>query len=134
VEEGGKHMKIELRITTAVAAALLAGGCDRQPRDNGWTTAQDTAVCTDRQGNRVPDANCRQTRYAHGGGSAFAWYFLARNARLPFLGERVGGGSYARNPAARYAFAPAATAVTRSGAISRGGFGSAARFFGGGRS
>ncbi|AXJ95508.1 MULTISPECIES: hypothetical protein [unclassified Sphingomonas] len=126
-------MKIDLRITTAVAASLLASGCDRQPKDNGWTTAQDTAVCTDKQGNRVADANCRRASYAHGGGG-FGWYYLGRNARLPFLGERVGGGSYARNPAARYAFAPPATAVTRSGAISRGGFGSAARFFGGGRS
>jgi hypothetical protein len=126
-------MTIDPKLTTALAATLLAAGCNRQPRDNGWTTAQDTAVCTDAQGRRVADANCRRTGYAHGGG-AFAWYFLGRNARLPYLGERVGGGSFARSPGARYAFAPASTAVTRSGAVSRGGFGSAARFFGGGRS
>ncbi|MGR6330713.1 hypothetical protein ACU5AX_16755 [Sphingomonas sp. XXL09] len=128
-------MNRDLKLTTALAAALLAGGCDRQPKDNGWTTAQDTAICTDAQGNRVADARCRRTAYAHGGaGNAFAWYFLGRNARLPYLGERASGGSFARSPSARYAFAPASSAVTRSAAISRGGFGSAGRFFGGGRS
>lgn len=129
-------MNRDLKLTTALAAALLAGGCDRQPKDNGWTTAQNTAICTDAQGRRVADGNCRATQAHHGGVGvgAFAWYFLGRNARLPYLGERASGGSFESSPAARYAFAPASTAVTRSAAISRGGFGSAGRFFGGGRS
>ena len=128
----GKLMKIELRITTGVAAALLASGCGHQ--DNGWTAQQDTAVCTDKAGQRVADGNCERQRYAgHGGGvgNAFLWYYLVRNSAVPYYGERVRGGSYNRTAGTSYFRAPAGSSMSRSSAVSRGGFGSSARGFGG---
>ena len=129
----------DLKITTGVAAALLAAGCgQQQEQDNGWTAAQDTAVCVDKQGQRVPDDKCPQQRHAATSSfaSPFLWYYLGRSAALPYYGDRVGGGSYAPTAGHSYFRAPAGTAVTRaaavrSGAISRGGFGASARGFGG---
>ncbi len=120
-------MKADLKITTALAATLLAAGCQQQP-DNGWTADRDTAVCVDRAGKRVPDAQCPRTAYAgqSGGVSPFLWYYLGRSASVPYYGEPVRGGSFAMRPGSSYSRAPAFTAVTRAGAISRGGFGSSA--------
>ncbi|MCU6454178.1 hypothetical protein LPN01_08820 [Sphingomonas sp. A2-49] len=125
-------MRPELKFTTGMAAALLASACSEPQRD-GWTAQGDTAVCTDRAGNRVADNQCQRQAHAGGGASPFLWYFLARNALIPPYGERVGGGSYARVPGRSYGRAPAASNVTRAGAISRGGFGASARSFGGAR-
>lgn len=126
-------MKGELKVTTAIAAALLAGACSSTP-DNGWgeTAERDTAICTDRNGQRVPETNCQQ-HVSHGGGAAnaFLWYYLARSSVVPYYGDRVGGGSYQRAAGTSYFRAPAASSMTRSAAISRGGFGSSARGFGG---
>ena len=128
-------MRHDLTFTTALAAALLAAGCGQRNDDaDGWVAQSDTALCTDRDGKRVADNNCARQAHAGGGASPFLWYFLARNAMIPPYGERVGGGSFARAPGRAYGFAPAATQVTRAGAISRGGFGASARSFGGGRS
>jgi hypothetical protein len=121
-------MKFDLKITTGVAAALLAVGCGQ--RDNGWTAQQDTAICTDRSGQRVPDANCQRNTGSHIG-SAFLWYYLGRSSTIPYYGERATGGSFNRAPSVTYARAPAGSAMSRSAAISRGGFGSSARSFGG---
>ena len=126
-------MKFDLKLTTAISAALMAAACSNNEGD--WTAQRDTAVCTDKAGNRVADSNCQQQR-AHSGSSgavagAFAWYYLSRNSRVPYMGERAIGGSFAGVPGRAYAHAPASTAVTRSAAISRGGFGSSARSFGG---
>ncbi|WP_083925553.1 hypothetical protein [Sphingomonas sp. Mn802worker] len=120
-------MRKDLTITTAIAAALLTGACNR--RDAEWTTQQDTAICTDSSGRRIADVNCRRANAAggHGGG----WYYLNRGRNIPPLGERVAGGSYQGRSGGRYVTAPVTTAVTRSVAISRGGFGSSARGFGG---
>jgi hypothetical protein len=128
-------VRADLKFTTSVAAALLASGCGKA-QDDGWAAPTDTAVCTDRSGNRVTDDRCRSLAQGGGGhaaGSAFLWYFLARNALIPPYGERVGGGSYARAPGRSYARAPVATRVTRAGAISRGGFGASASRFGSAR-
>ena len=38
-------MNRDLKITTAVAAALLAGACGQ--RETQWTADRDTAICTD---------------------------------------------------------------------------------------
>lgn len=121
-------MTFDLRITIGMAAAVLASGCQRQPER--FTADRDTAICTDRSGRRVADSQCSQAQ-RHAGGGGFGWYYLARNATLPYLGERARGGSY-RPTASRYVRAPVASAVTRSGAVSRGGFGGSGRFFGSG--
>ncbi|WP_314372720.1 hypothetical protein [Sphingomonas paucimobilis] len=120
-------MAFDLKWTTALAAALLAGGCNRNNADDGWTAETDTAICTDAQGKRLPDDRCRQHRV--GGGGAF-WYFLGRGRSIPFYGERATGGSFRAMGGTRYQTAPSATAMTRSAAISRGGFGSSAHRFG----
>ena len=61
------------------------------------------------------------------------WYFLGRNSVIPPYGERARGGSFSRAGGVSYARAPANTFVSRSGAISRGGFGASAHSFGSGR-
>lgn len=130
----------ELKITTGVAAALLAAACGQQEEaDNGWTADRDTAVCVDKAGNRVPDGQCPQAgqAVAAGGGhvSPFLWYYLGRQSAVPYYGERVGGGSYAPVGGHSYARASAAMTGTRSavasaraggGSIVRGGFGASA--------
>ncbi|MBB4610167.1 MULTISPECIES: hypothetical protein [Sphingomonas] len=121
-------MAFDLRLTTAMAAALLASGCNRAKADDNWTTDRDTAICTDAQGVRLPDDRCRQHRVG-GGGGAF-WYFLGRGRAIPWFGERATGGSFRAATGARYAYAPPGSAMTRSAAVSRGGFGSSARRFG----
>ncbi len=125
--------KVELLLTGALASALLLTGCNR--RDD-WTAQQDTAICVDQHGNRVPDNSCEQTAgyYGggyHGGGNPFLWYYLGRSSRIPYYGERAYGGSLTRTTGATYFHAPVSTAYTRSAAISRGGFGASVRAFGG---
>ncbi len=120
-------MRINLRWTTAMAAALMASGCNRAKADDNWTADKDTAICTDTQGKRLPDDRCRQTRV--GGGGAF-WYFLGRGRAIPFYGERAKGGSFRPAGGARYFTAPRGSAMTRSAAVSRGGFGASASRFG----
>ena len=115
--------KGELRITTAVSAALLAAGCGPKfDAKNGWTAAENTAVCTDQQGRRVEDRNC-DTRTAYAGGPHYGWYYLGRGSYVPGIGGWARGGSYA---------APAGSHFTRAGvsaaSIARGGFGSSAHF------
>jgi hypothetical protein len=122
-------MRIDLKWTTAMAAALLASGCNRAKADDNWTADKDTAICTDSQGKRLPDDRCRQTRTGGIGGGAF-WYFLGRGRAIPFYGERATGGSFRPVGGARYFTAPSGSAMTRSAAISRGGFGASASRFG----
>lgn len=141
-------MKKQLSMTTAMAAALLAlPGCSS---DNGWEDVvadKDTAVCVDKEGKRVEDAQCtRQASTGSGTGagaglsSAFLWYYLGRNARVPYYGDSVrdqrfaNSGSYAPRAGAAYSLAPQAANITRSRAVSRGGMGSRGSFFGSGRS
>ncbi|WP_312489900.1 hypothetical protein [Sphingomonas sp.] len=125
-------MAFDLKWTTALAAALLASGCNRGAGDDGWTADTDTAICTDAQGKRLPDDRCRQHRVG-GGGGAF-WYFLGRGRTIPFIGERAQGGSFRAAGGTAYRSAPTGTAITRSAAISRDGFGSSGHYFGGARS
>ena len=124
----------DLRITTGIAAALLAAGCSRQDPDNGWTADRDTAVCVDQQGHRVPDGQCPRQRSAGiggGMGSAFLWYYIGRQSAVPYYGDVVRGGSYAPSAGRSYFRAPASTAMSRASAVSRGGFGSSAHASGG---
>lgn len=122
--------KAKLTITTAVAGALAMAGCGRSNDEwEGSATQfarQDTQVCMDRStGQRIEDGHCRS--HGSSGGKFFAWYYLTRGAAMPYYGDRVTGGSFARAPGRSYAYAPASTAMTRSAAISRGGFGSTAK-------
>lgn len=122
----------ELKITTGVAAALLAAGCGQsRDADNGWTASQDVAVCVDKDGKRVPDGQCPRQQFASGhpypAGSPFLWYYIGRSQALPYYGDVVRGGGYRPAAGRSYFRAPSVTSMTRSTAIARGGFGSSAR-------
>lgn len=125
---GGRMKTIHLNLTLVAASAVTLAACDQQP--DHWVAQQETAVCVDQSGNRVPDADC-QTYHPGGVGNAFLWYYLGRNSAVPYYGERVSGGSFTRTAGATYFHAPVSTAMTRSAAIARGGFGSSAHAFGG---
>lgn len=137
-------MKKQLSMTTAMAAALLAlPGCSS---DDGWddvVAEKDTAVCVDKQGNRVEDSQCeRQASHRTGGGgsSAFLWYYLGRRSAVPYYGDSIndpryrGHGSFTPGAGVQYDRSPMASRMTRSQAVSRGGMGSRSRHFGSGRS
>jgi uncharacterized protein YgiB involved in biofilm formation len=122
--------KAKLTITTAVAGALVLAGCNRAKDDWEGSATQfakhDTQVCTDRStGQRIEDSHCR--KHGSGGAKFFAWYFLSRGAPMPYYGDKVAGGSFARAPGRSYFSAPGSTRMTRASAVSRGGFGSSAR-------
>jgi len=126
----GSMKTIHLNLTLVAASAMTLAACDQQP--DQWTAQQDTQICVDKSGNRVPDADCQN--YHPGGGAvgnAFLWYYLGRSSAVPYYGERVSGGSFTRTAGATYFHAPVSTAMTRSAAVARGGFGSSARSFGG---
>ena len=135
-------MRKQLSMTTAMAAALVAlPACSSS---DGWNedviADRDTAVCVDQQGSRVDDDLCSDGRHHSGASSAFLWYYIGRNAAVPYYGDSIhdrryaGRGSFARQPGVNYSPAPASTRMTRSQAVSRGGLGSSSRRFGGGRS
>ena len=113
-----------LHITLAVSGALLTGACARSfDEDEGWTAAEDTAVCTDQAGNRVPDEQCDRPRTAYAGGYyPYHWYYLGRGYSIPPYGERVSGGSYDAGGRTY------ARSHESAGRISRGGFGSSSHF------
>lgn len=141
----GPRKRPQLYLTSAMAAALLSLPACTSPK-NEWEEVkadQDTAICTNAEGVRVADSNCANPTRAHSGpgiGSAFLLYYLGRNMRVPFLGDRVqetnrpGQGSFVPRQGASYARAPATSNITRSQAVSRGGLGARSSYFGSGRS
>jgi hypothetical protein len=116
-------------LTTTLAAALAVSACGRPANqwDESYNVYSDrnTAVCTDKNKRRVPDSYCQQNR-GGGAGNAFMWYYLGKSAAVPYHGDPVRGGSFARTPGATYFHAPASSSVTRAAAVSRGGFGKSA--------
>lgn len=139
-------MKKQLTMTTAMAATLLAlPACSSRDDWNGDTYAEDdTAICVDKDGNRVDDSQCTPSTYHsggyHGGGAsnAFLWYYIGRNSAMPYYGESIhdrrfaGHGTFQPQPNTYYQRAPEHSRTTRSAAVSRGGLGSSGRKFGGG--
>lgn len=135
-------MTKRLTITTALTSALLAlPGCTSgDDWDDNVYADRDTSVCVDREGRRVYDDNCRGG-YTGGSGGGYSHYYISRNSPVPFYGESVfdsryagSAGSFTPQPGRAYAQPPSITNMTRSQAVSRGGLGSSARGFGGGRS
>lgn len=124
---------INLSLTTALAATFLAGCGQREPEwgdDLDNYADSDTAICVDGDGQRVDDDYCDDDR-RYGGG--FGFIYLGRGGYIPYYGERARLGSYSTTPRVGtvYGRAPAVANMTRSAAVSRGGFGSSARSSGG---
>lgn len=135
-------MKKQLFLTTAMAATLSSlSGCSSPEDDWGSevTADSDTAVCMDEDGYRIDDNACDKDYAVRSSGGRY-WYYVNRGNRIPYYGDsvldpRLGfQGTYFRNEGVKYARAPATANISRSVAVSRGGFGSKARFFGSGRS
>jgi hypothetical protein len=121
----------DLKITGALALAFVTAACGpTSDYDVQEFADRDTAVCVDKQGRRVDDSNCRR---GYGGNGAFYPYYVNRGGPIPYYGDSVrearyrGGGGFRQTPGRSYYRAPASTTVTRSAAVSRGGFGSSAR-------
>ena len=136
-------MKKQLFLTTAMAATLGSlSGCSSPEDDwgNDVVADRDTRVCVDQNGYRVDDDRCERSTHVHSGGGGLFWYYIGRGSRVPYYGDPVRDprygfkGSYFPTKGVNYAKAPAATAMSRSSAVSRGGWGSSGRSFGGGRS
>lgn len=134
--------KRQLVLTSAMAATLSAlGGCSSAEDDwNGNQIAStDTAVCVDDAGYRVEDWQCDDDGRSYRGGGA-GWFYARRGSTVPYYGDPVVNGSNgivgSRTPEAGKYYTRAASSanMTRSAAVSRGGFGSSGRGFGGGRS
>ena len=106
--------KFNLPLTTAISAAMLASaGCSS---DKEWQASENTKVCVDGAGNRVPEDQCKNQS------SPFRWYYISRGGYVPGYYGGVSGGSYV--PAAsENSYAPA-PAEAPAGAVTRGGFGS----------
>jgi hypothetical protein len=133
-------MKKQIFMTAAMAATLSGCASGDDWGDDSWADA-DTAVCVDQQGQRIADHNCDDDTYYRGGYvRGYSWYYVGRGKRIPYYGDSirdqrfVGGGSFSPTPGTPYAKAPESTRVTRSQAVSRGGFGSRSGSYGGGRS
>ena len=125
---------INLSLTTALAATFLAGCGQREPQwgdDLDNYARSDTAICVDGDGQRIDDDACGDNRRYGGGFGTFI--YLGRGGYIPYYGERARPGTYSATPRVGtvYGRAPAAANMTRSAAVSRGGFGSSARSGGG---
>lgn len=137
--------KKQLTLTSAMATTLLAlPACSSNSNDWDDATvyaARDTAVCVDQNGERIPDYHCNNSSRSHYyGGSGVRWFYVGQSSPLPYYGDSVNDpryaqrGSYAPTAGVSYDRAPASANIARSSAASRGGLGSSARSYGGGRS
>lgn len=132
-------MKKQLFLTSAMAATLSTlGGCSSNDWDGTVYAENDLGICVDQNGYRVDDDYCEtHSRHYHGGSH---WYYVGRGSPVPYRGESIHDKRYGfkaspnPEPGKVYGRAPSSMGATRSAAISRGGFGSSSRSFGGGRS
>jgi uncharacterized membrane protein YgcG len=131
-------------LVPAVAALLLAAGCDAADGDDG---PDYVAVCTDRSGARVDDAKCAHAPETYQGtvfdaADTVLWCYLPTTSgyTAPPVGSRVSGGTYrtpitvrADGSSDRVAVLQRGGVAPSGGSISRGGFGVSKGSAGGGR-
>jgi hypothetical protein len=121
------HRKRSQRRTAVVGlgvTALLAGTISAIVTSNEQE-ADFAQVCfNDETGERVEDTQCSST--AGRGGGLYAWYFYARGATVPAVGQnRLNYPNYTSNIPSG---AKASTGYsTKGGTVSRGGFGSSSK-------
>lgn len=133
--------KKQILLTSAMAATLTAlSGCSTGDDWDGNVYAEnDLGVCVDQNGYRVDDDYCDSNSSRYRGGH-YGWFYVNRGSRVPYYGDSIHdkrhafAGSTRPDPGKVYAKAPASANMTRSTAVSRGGFGSSSRSYGGGRS
>jgi hypothetical protein len=100
---GRKPDRESLAVLVGLAAAMA--GCS--PQDDGqWR------VCTDAQGRRLPDADCRP---GNNYGSHAGWVFINRSYSAPPVGQIVATASHSTS---------GTTYSAPAEGITRGGFGS----------
>ncbi|WP_285725797.1 Tat pathway signal protein [Psychromicrobium xiongbiense] len=105
---------VSLGITALVAGSIIAVVASRQD------DPEYAQVCFNDAGERVDDVNCGSE---DGRGSGiYAWYFYARGASVPAIGQNR--SSYPSYTTSRPSNAKPATGFTsKGGTVSRGGFG-----------
>lgn len=138
--------KKQILLTSAMATTLLSiSACSSGDDWDGNVYADnDTQVCTDEVGIRVDDLWCDDDDgdgYVSFGGKKHkkkGWYYVSRGSPLPYYGDSTRDSKFRGSTVAAagtsYAKAPSTSNMTRSAAVSRGGFGSSSRSYGGGRS
>lgn len=124
-------MNKRLTLTATLAAALTGlSGC--ASRSGEWIAEESTRICVDEDGDRIDDDYCEGPRARVGSG--FAFLYLRRGSPIPYYYDNVRDPKYARwisrSPLPGAIRAPAATAMSRSAAVSRGGLGSSGSRFG----
>ena len=125
-EAATRHKRSQRR--TAVVGlgvtALLAGTITAVVASNQDDPEYAQVCFNDETGERVEDANCNSA--AGRGGGLYAWYFFARGASVPAVGQnRSTAPDYTRTVPSG---AKASTGYsTQGGTVSRGGFGTSAK-------
>lgn len=124
-----RKSKVAIVAGTGFLAASLLTGCSTSDE------AEYAAVCKDAKSDqRVSDDKCSDG--SSGGSSAFLWYFMGMNSRVPSVGSPLSGGTTSIPDTSNYktGVSPSGETVTKSGfgksgAVSKssstsGGFGS----------
>ena len=127
LNEAAARKKRSQRRTVVVGlgvTALLAGTITAVVASNQDDPEYAQVCFNDETGERVEDANCNSA--AGRGGGLYAWYFFARGATVPAIGQnRSTAPDYTRTVPSG---AKASTGYsTQGGTVSRGGFGTSAK-------
>lgn len=117
---------------TATLAAALAGLSGCGARDDELRAVNTTRVCVDDWGQRIDDDYCER-RSGYVGGARF--FYLRAGSPIPYYYDNVRDARYAKygsysRPSGFVDRPPAASNMSRSSAVSRGGLGSSGRSFG----
>lgn len=120
---------------TATLAATLTGLAGCASSSDEMLAQQNTRICVDEDGDRIDDDYCENRRSGFG---TFAFLYLRKGSPIPYYYDNVRDPKYSkfvsRSPLPGAIRAPAASAMSRSSAVSRGGLGSSSRSFGRGGS
>ncbi len=107
--------KAVLASVLALSGAFLAG-CENH---------DGVQVCSDGQGRRLPDSDCRNDPYTtHPYGSHAGTWIFVRSGNAPAVGNAITDGERAPTEGVTYGLAP-------EGGVSRGGFGGTGEGVGG---
>ncbi|HEV7507495.1 MAG TPA: hypothetical protein VGS07_21600 [Thermoanaerobaculia bacterium] len=109
-----KRNRFSLALVPAVSSALLAFGCGQPQQAPPTATTNDSPVCVDSQGRRVPDAQCRDDRPTSRSPNFYHWYHRSYGGAVVPIGGFVGSHSFSHGSS------------SHPSSVTRGGFGSSA--------